>query len=430
MIIKNKLKIVKVKDLFEQNLTIPDYQRPYKWSTKSVNRLFSDIDESFQQKKEHYRLGTIILHKDKNALEYNIVDGQQRVTTIALLLTLLTKKENEFIKNSMYSQLSKQSIINNYLLLENKVNNLFNKENYEKYLLENCEFVQIVTDDLSEAFQFFDSQNSRGKALEPHDNLKAYHLREMNNENSTLKIHLINAWESESVGELSNLFSRNLFPLINWYKSKGGLYYDNSKIDYFKGIKNQDVYNYSIYAKAANLFIEQMNSNGFSELTSSNELNQFQITQPIISGKRFFQYTLYYLQLRRKIKNIVSQKYSKELIPEERSGDKYIRELFFNVLIFFYDRFGENALDEKRLDFFYLWSYSLRLQRYSIYQESINKYAIKKLQNSELNMFAFINEIKNPNDIDEIILPKIESYDETVENRYKKIWEYFCKKMR
>ena len=36
--------------------------------------------------------------------------------------------------------------------------------------------VEVVLQDISEAFQFFDSQNARGKDLEPHDLLKAYHL--------------------------------------------------------------------------------------------------------------------------------------------------------------------------------------------------------------------------------------------------------------
>lgn len=44
---------------------------------------------------------------------------------------------------------------------------------------EILEVVVICVDKVSEAFQLFDSQNTRGKALDPHDLLKAYHLREM-----------------------------------------------------------------------------------------------------------------------------------------------------------------------------------------------------------------------------------------------------------
>ena len=73
------------------------------------------------------------------------------------------------------------------------------------------------------AFQFFDSQNSRGKALSPHDLLKSYHLREMNDESESDKIEIIQAWENKNQSELEDLFADNLFPLVRWYKNKNGL---------------------------------------------------------------------------------------------------------------------------------------------------------------------------------------------------------------
>lgn len=56
-------------------LKIPIYQRPYKWTAKNAN-------------KEVYRVGTLILHHDEDNY-YNIVDGQQRIITFALLLKSL-----------------------------------------------------------------------------------------------------------------------------------------------------------------------------------------------------------------------------------------------------------------------------------------------------------------------------------------------------
>ena len=53
-------------------------------------------------------------------------------------------------------------------------------ERLKEYIENRCELIVVITSDVSEAFQFFDSQNARGKALYPHDLLKAYHLREMN----------------------------------------------------------------------------------------------------------------------------------------------------------------------------------------------------------------------------------------------------------
>src|SRR5690606_11223820 len=80
----------------------PIYQRPYKWSQKNVNQLLEDI--ILHVKKSSYRLGTVILHKDidKNteAINYNIVDGQQRTITLVLIAKALLERREEFtIKN-------------------------------------------------------------------------------------------------------------------------------------------------------------------------------------------------------------------------------------------------------------------------------------------------------------------------------------------
>lgn len=70
------------------NLEIPPYQRPYKWTAKNAIQLLDDIIEAKNQNKETYRIGTLILHFDKNS-KYNIVDGQQRTVTLSLLVKAL-----------------------------------------------------------------------------------------------------------------------------------------------------------------------------------------------------------------------------------------------------------------------------------------------------------------------------------------------------
>ena len=70
-------------------------------------------------------------------------------------------------------------------------------------------------DKISEAFQLFDSQNTRGKELDPHDLLKAYHLREMN-DYPFEKLSLIRQWEDIPPYLIRELFSLYLFPILNW----------------------------------------------------------------------------------------------------------------------------------------------------------------------------------------------------------------------
>lgn len=93
-LITDDLKILSLKDLMlssngEGSLTlrIPSYQRPYRWSSKSANQLFMDVYEAFNNNTSEYRLGSVILHKDNDF--YNIVDGQQRLTTLSILLFVI-----------------------------------------------------------------------------------------------------------------------------------------------------------------------------------------------------------------------------------------------------------------------------------------------------------------------------------------------------
>ncbi len=287
-LVADELEIIPLSNLFSIPLHIPSYQRPYKWSARSTNLLFIDTYEAFQNDLDEYRLGSVILQKDKNDT-YNIVDGQQRLTTLSILLYCLGDTNQPLLQEE-YSELSTNAILTNHSILSRKTNELSSNERtrFKNYLLEKCTTVQIVTDKEQEAFQFFDSQNSRGKALAPHDLLKSYHLREMTTEDESQKVNIISRWEAVNQEDLSNLFKNYLYPLTQWYKGKHGLGYSTSKIDSFKGIDGTHIYNYALYHKASNLFIEQFNKNGHHELLASNSLNQFQLTQPLVAGKRFF----------------------------------------------------------------------------------------------------------------------------------------------
>ncbi|MBF8153998.1 DUF262 domain-containing protein [Exiguobacterium sp. TBG-PICH-001] len=407
-LLTNELEILPLRDLFNIPLRIPSYQRPYKWSARSTNLLFIDTYEAFQNDLDEYRLGSVILQKD-HSNTYNIVDGQQRLTTLSILLYCLGDTDQSLLQEE-YSELSTNAILTNHSILSRKTNELNSDEQvrFKNYLLEKCTTVQIVTDKEQEAFQFFDSQNSRGKALAPHDLLKSYHLREMTAEDESQKVNVISRWEAVNQEDLSNLFKNYLYPLTQWYKGKHGLGYSSSKIDAFKGIDTTHVYNYALYHKASNLFIEQFNKNGHHELLASNSLNQFQLTQPLVAGKRFFDYILHYGQLLEQIQKLIKQSYPEDenQIPRKGTGDTYIMQLFECSLLFFADRFGIESLNKSVLDYFYTWSYSLRLVMNAIYQETTNKYAIGKHErlNVGLGIFTIISEMNTPTELDLYVL--------------------------
>ena len=78
-------------------VSIPEYQRPYKWTARNAIRLLDDIIEARNDNKEVYRVGTLILHKEQRdgGDVYDIVDGQQRTITFALLLHALYELEGQ-----------------------------------------------------------------------------------------------------------------------------------------------------------------------------------------------------------------------------------------------------------------------------------------------------------------------------------------------
>ena len=451
-LIQEELKIVSIKELLfdsNKNLTLPPYQRPYSWSVKSANTLFTDIYEAFKNQVKEYRIGSVILHKEddqksedvEDVYRYNIVDGQQRLTTLSILLCCLLPSDCETnqMLDAKYCMFSQKIIAENYSVLYRRVQDLNKNESkeYLKYILENCTVVQIVTNNLQEAFQFFDSQNSRGKELAPHDLLKSYHLREMSGEKQDAKT-IIEHWEDENRSqELDDLFKNYLYPLTRWYRCKSGLNYSVHQIDSFKGIKkaigNDDIvkngiYNHSIYHTASNIFIEKHNE------VYGQPLNQFQLTQPLIAGKRFYSYKRHYKGLLEKeIQKRILEFSKSESIPIRVPGDIYIKQLYENSLLFFADRFDLDCLSASVMLILYSWVYSLRLVMHSVYLQTINKYAVGKHEriNEGLDMFAKMYEMKCPEELKAIALEdpntKNNKFFKNNKKNYSEIYIKLCK---
>lgn len=69
---------------------IPDYQRPYSWGVEQTLQLIDDLEASLESDRdEPYFLGSIVLVKDAKVPESQVIDGQQRLTTLSILLACL-----------------------------------------------------------------------------------------------------------------------------------------------------------------------------------------------------------------------------------------------------------------------------------------------------------------------------------------------------
>lgn len=400
-IIKADVDVCSLEDIINNNeecklkLKIPIYQRPYTWKTKTAETLLDDL---LNNNSKEYRLGSLILHKykDKDEDVYDIVDGQQRMITIAIILNILGK-ENNFLNDYDVKKLSLPQIKNNYIALKIVIDEFSEKTKDILYKnLMKCSFVIIVTDKIGEAFQFFDSQNSRGKPLKPHDLLKAYHLREMNDLEEVLKNEIVRIWDSVDEDILAEFFRNYLYPIIKWSKEQNGLHYSSSKIDTFKGISNSIEYNFNQYkAQITKLF-----KNTENNIEADNFI--FQINGQMINGEYFFKYTNYYLKKLEEIK-----KKFKENFSDEERPDNYTNRLLICVLMFYADRFGDKYLEKDKLDKIYEWSYALRLASWAIRETNINTYANNRssaLKNGAI--FSEINKMVHHNKILDINIKK------------------------
>jgi len=71
---------------------VPDYQREYVWTDKEVQQLLDDIDEQVDgDSKREYFIGTVLVSPANEKNHYEVIDGQQRLTTFFLLLCVLRK---------------------------------------------------------------------------------------------------------------------------------------------------------------------------------------------------------------------------------------------------------------------------------------------------------------------------------------------------
>lgn len=402
-------------------LQIPPYQRPYKWAVSNVVQLLQDI-ERFNGKTP-YRIGTIVVHKEND--QYKIVDGQQRTVTFLLMIyaivaNKLDELENIDLKNlllqlkanafqtSFKSEISKKNIQINYREIERRIGMM--DESYIDFFLNKCEVTHFVIDDITEAFQFFDSQNARGKELEPHDLLKAFHLRELHESNAKTTedevSKLVDTWECMDSSQLSLLFADFLYRVRGWSKGNSSRYFTKKDTRLFKGI-NLDKNKRYPYSEVYKLADDRLQD---TDRHQEPNFYPFQLDQPIINGKHFFNMVTYYKnmfdtamkntgELSEQVREILDTLGNYEGM--NRTGDKYVRMLFICIVLYYLDKFGTEGLS-KAIEKLFVWSYKPRLEYQNLQLASVDNYVIM-----ELNLFKKIREAIEIEDILNANIPSI-----------------------
>ncbi|MDI6653598.1 DUF262 domain-containing protein [Gluconobacter japonicus] len=435
-------------------LSIPTYQRPYRWGARNIADLFTDL--ATHQNKSAYRLGSVVFyqHTDKDE-KLDIVDGQQRTLTLMLTVKVLIevldeesrdgkKQATKFQRQDIRQQLealrepigafmertrfsSRDSEVNlrrNYLELHRRVARSEFDEQKIDFLLNKCQVVCFVLEDISEAFQFFDSQNARGRDLAPHDLLKAFHLREFAEHETYRKAEAVAHWERLPSNELAHLFAFYLYRVRQWAEGKSARYFGKGNVKIFKGVNLERVghFPYVESLRIAHHFVDDYNSQYQRKIDGQRMVFPFHLDQMIINGRRFFEMAEHYQKLVAAIvsqETVSTQEQPAMLLDDaltkqagkvlftlnhyarrHRTGDRYVRAIFDCALIFYIDKFGSQGLS-LAIEKCFIWAYRCRIRQQVVQLATMDNYVL------EHNLIRAIRDAHQPSDLQAFYLPNI-----------------------
>ena len=207
---------------------IPSYQRPYAWTEDESGDLFDDLYDFYatEGEEEQFFLGSIVLVKEDDKPHADVIDGQQRLTTLSIMLAALTskltgenrkdfedylkepgrpsqglkakprlqirKRDNDFFKHYIQDMNfealfnldeatldteAKVNITKNAKLMMDRLEKTFESEDelvaFGAYLVQRCFLVAVSTPTPQAAFRIFTVMNSRGMSLLATDIIKA-----------------------------------------------------------------------------------------------------------------------------------------------------------------------------------------------------------------------------------------------------------------
>ena len=217
---------------------VPQYQRPYVWQEENIQELIDDLYYAFENKQNsEYFLGALVLKrtKEEEFKEYEILDGQQRLTTLCMMIAVLRdlmkkpqykwtlsqmiyQEENELLRVPSRSRIKYNTrdkvkdFVKDYIIPSGStrrkeivkfhestnisvanmskaisvMHEVFagkdNLEAFAVFLLNNVLFIYVSTDNTEDAFRLFTILNDRGMPLSNSDILKSINIGEVGEE--------------------------------------------------------------------------------------------------------------------------------------------------------------------------------------------------------------------------------------------------------
>ena len=289
-------------DIFKGKYEIPVYQRPYSWGQQQVKQLLCDIEEAFEvfcqcvdsnADDSVLFTGTIFIKTEKNVrneyTEYTVVDGQQRITTLTLLLmsilnrlyvthseddvvgeirNYLWKKEERkndkdkriltlgnidkqvlkdlldelYAKNNIVIYAKEQiditenqiekNLLNNFLYINDHIQKIEDENLFLKYIdfiKYNIKVISIkINTNMVKLFSIFESINSKGKPLEDIDLIKSYIFQNLKENDYDEYLRKWGSLIEKTNDKLNDYFTIYIRANVSYYKTAIKL--DNFKI--------------------------------------------------------------------------------------------------------------------------------------------------------------------------------------------------------
>ena len=339
-------------------LNLPEYQRPYKWSPSDVEALLGDlkayftasaemIDSQSKHDKPLLYLGSVVLHQVTNGSEtiLNIIDGQQRITTLQLICMAITAKSgNSYSLPNMHygSPSSHERIAKNYQWLT--VQSL--PESLLALDLNRINFTVVITQSEDEAYRFFETQNTGGVRLSGPQVIKAHHLRAIPSE---IQNNFARKWESFNY--LDGVVNR-LLKARRW-QTFGFKYVPSHRAP--EGVKKAIVKEFAENTGSKNedlAFSRGAQIKSLSGTISQQLVDGYLAKQPLNAGINTVNYLAYFNELYHTLMVEQSQPYLEpfysfynEVVLKANNSD-FLTELFDIAILLYVSEFGTEHLNE------------------------------------------------------------------------------------
>ena len=270
---------------------IPVYQRNYAWEDDEITALVKDVYDSYRNAKDTYYIGTLVTYKRGDNV-YEVIDGQQRLTTIYIILKVLGIKDGD-IRNKLTYGARKTSAstikkLDNYPHLGDEVDGGIRngydyaktafdtivseeeREDFKQYFLNKVHVIHYRVPKDVDLNHYFEVMNSRGEQLEKHEIVKSLLSQHLNKKELAT---FSRVWEACSE---MNIYIQQAFPEASVFSNHFHKFIINS----FKDIPPQN-------ESEGKISISNLLKQPICELEDSSGIEQSDKFQPIIDFPNF-----------------------------------------------------------------------------------------------------------------------------------------------